>query len=318
MKLKRISLLLITILVSSVGLTSCNDDRITIGILKHSTHQALNATEKGFKDFLSENGYGKDRVRYIVQNPEGQTSTEASMARNLVFSSDLLYGIATPAASALKVALEDYSLTTPTLFTAVTDPISANLVKSFTEHDHITGTSDAGPTKNNIELFKEFNIDKIAVLWNTSEPNSLIQRNEAKEACDKLEMTYVDGGVSQSNQISTKLQSFLAQNVKGIFIPTDNLIDNSISSIKEFAIENKIIVICADNLVTMKGGSLGYSLDYEILGRNTGEMAYQILEGKDPKDIPVSKAKTFPLTINKSFFDETGIEIPESLRKEMN
>ena len=295
MKLKRIALVLVSILVSTVGLTSCGTDKITIGILKHSTHQALDASEKGFKDYLTENGYGENKVRYIVQNPEGQTSTEASMARNLVFSSDLLYGIATPAALALKVSLEDYGLTTPTLFTAVTDPISANLVKSFTDHDHITGTSDAGPTKDNIGLFKEFNIDKVAVLWNTSEPNSLIQKNEAKKACEDFNIDFVDGGVSQSNQISTKLQSFLAQNVKGIFIPTDNLIANSISSIKEFAIENKIIVVCADNLVTMKGGSLGYSLDYEILGRTTGKMAFDILEGKDPKDVPVSLADSFPL-----------------------
>lgn len=305
----------------SVGLTSCDDDsKINIGILQYATHDALTLCKEGFVEVLEKNGFkDKDNITLNIQNPEGNTSTMQSMSRNMVGTADLIFAIATPAALAVKTSLEDYSKSTPLLFSAVTDPIESNLVTSFTDHGNVTGTSDAGPTADNIALFKEFNITKIGILWNTAESNSQIQKDETVEACNDLGIELVDGGITSATQISSKLSSFIAQGVKGIFIPTDNMVAGAISNIKEEAIENKLVVVCADSSVTQNGGSLGYSVDYKILGETTAKMALKILKNEAKvEDIPVSYSESFPLEINEDFFTQSGIEIPDSIKEIAN
>jgi len=185
----------------------------------------------------------------------------------------------------------------------------------FTDHGNVNGTSDAGPTAKNIALFKEFGITKIGILWNTAEKNSQIQKEETEQACKELGIELVDGGITSSTQISSKLNGLVASGVKGIFVPTDNMVAGAIESIKEVCIQNKIVSVCADGLVTDKGGSLGFTVDYKVLGTTTGKMAAKVLSKETTIDkIDVSLADYFPLSINEEFFEKTGIEIPDSIK----
>ena len=44
-------------------------------------------------------------------------------------------------------------------------------------------------------------------------------------------------------------------------------------------------------------------------------MAVQIIEGKNPKDMPIQTAKEFTLTINENTVKELGLKLPEELKK---
>lgn len=314
---------LMTIGMMSVGLASCGTTTASsqatskkkIGILQVVTHPALNAAQKGFKDELAAEGWGEDKIDFSVQIPEGDASSENSMATNLVSNSDMVFGIATSSSKALKAAAEDLKKTTlPILFSAVTDPVGEGLVTSFTEHANVVGTSDAGPTAKNIDLFKEFGITKIGILYNSSESNSVVQKNEAKTASDADGITLVDGGFSQAADLESTLNGMIGQGIKGLFVPTDNTVANAISGLKDLLIEKKIVTVCADANSTAGGGSLGYSVDYTLLGQTTGKMAVKILNGTDIKTIPCSLADAFPLALNQDFFTSTGIQIPSSIQ----
>ncbi len=49
------------------------------------------------------------------------------------------------------------------------------------------------------------------------------------------------------------------------------------------------------------------------LGRQTGEMAVEVLEGADPAVMPIQSQSDYSYTISKSMAEEIGIEIPEHL-----
>lgn len=301
--------------VASCGAAS-GETLPSIGILQLATHDALDYCREGFISALEEGGFKDgENCTIEVQNPEGNASTMATMSRNFALSKDLVFGIATNAALSLKTALADYGKSTPLLFSAVTDPVSAGLVASFTDHANVTGTSDAGPTAKNIELFKDFGIDKIGVIFNTAESNSQIQFDEAVAAGKELGIDVEGAGITSATQITSRLEGLIAKGVKGVFIPTDNMVAGAIKSIKEEAIENKIVLVCADESITNNGGSLGYTVDYRDLGETTGKMAVQILKGEAKvEDIDVSYSATFPLIINQDFFTESGIEIPQAVK----
>ena len=62
-----------------------------------------------------------------------------------------------------------------------------------------------------------------------------------------------------------------------------------------------------------EGGLASLGLDYYNLGRQTGEMAVEVLEGADPADMPIQSQSDYSYTISKSMAEEIGIEIPEHL-----
>jgi putative tryptophan/tyrosine transport system substrate-binding protein len=309
--------------VSSCGNASSTSASSTaaktkIGILQVITHSALGKAQQGFKDELAAKGFDDSKVEFDVEIPEGDSATETSMASKLATNSGLVLGIATSSSLALKNAVSDLGKKTPVLFTAVTDPVAAGLVTSFTEHANVVGTSDNVPTDTNIELFKEFSITKIGVLYNTGEENSQIQVKEAKTACEKYGITLVEGGITASSEIDSSLQGMISQGIKGLFVPTDNMIANAFTNIADTLKTNKIISVCADGNMTDSGGALGFGVDYYKLGQKTGDMAASILGGTDISTISCAVSDSFPLSLNQQFFTDTGIAIPDSVKSKLS
>jgi putative ABC transport system substrate-binding protein len=308
------SCLALSVLVSS--LASCGNSSLkTIGILQVGTHDALDLDRQGFIEELETEGFKEgEKVQFVIKNPEGDEPTQQTMAATLVSSCDMVFGIATSSSIDLKSAATDAKKTSlPILFSAVTDPVGAGLVKSFTDHGNVVGTSDAGPTSKNIDLFKEFSITKIGILYTKTEDNSIVQFKETQAACAADSIELVDGGINAQSEIQTKLEAMIGQGIKGLFVPTDNLVATTMTALKDTLIKNKIVTVCADKSSTDEGGSLGFSVDYKLLGKTTGKMAAKILNGTDPSTIDCSLADSFPLELNSSFFTATGIIIPESI-----
>lgn len=313
---------------TSSAAASTTTAKKNIGILQIITHDALGKARQGFVDELAAQGWGTDKVNINTQIPEGDSSTETSMAANLASSCDLVLGIATSSALALKSAVADLGKNTipatstkdnlgftPVLFTAVTDPVASGLVTSFTDHGNVVGTSDNVPTEKNIELFKDFGITSIGTIYNTAEQNSQIQVKEAKAACEKFGIAFNDGGVTSTTEIETSLQGLIAKGIKGLFLPTDNMVASAMSNIKDTIVSQKIVTVCADGNMASEtnGGSLGFGVNYYTLGQQTGKMAADILNGTAISTISCAVSSAFPLTINHSFFTSAGISIPESV-----
>lgn len=129
-----------------------NKDLVHIGVLQYVEHPSLSATRKGFIEELKEEGYvdGKN-IKIDYQNAQGDQSNLQTISQSLIEDNDVMLAIATPAAQSLS------SLTKgkPILFTAVTDPVSAKLVKSMDNvGGNVTGTSDMSPINKQVELLK--------------------------------------------------------------------------------------------------------------------------------------------------------------------
>jgi len=314
------SSLLVTSLLIGSALTSCGDDNgvKSIGILKFVDDTPLNLAQDGFIEGLKEKGFvDKETININLQNPNADSSKNTSMASNLVLSNDLVFGIATPSAVALKASVDKNGLETPVLFTAVTDPVGAKLVNSMKNHeDNVCGMSDMTDVNLILNALKEFEtIDTIGILYNISESNSQFQveqmKNSIKEKWSSLNV--VDKGVSDDNMIKNAISS-MPDSVDAIYIPTDNHIADAIKQVREVAKTRKFITICADASLTTDGAMIGIGVDYATLGKEVGYMAASILSGeKTAKDIDC-KFQEEPITyINLDIAKEAGITIPDSL-----
>ena len=210
-----------------MGITGCSksgEKKIKIGIIQLVEHPALDKNYQGFIDGLAEAGFvDKKNIVIDYQNAQGEQANCVTIAEKFVNDrDDLIFAIATPAAQAVANA----TTTIPVLVSSVTDPESAKLVaKNTAPGGNVTGTSDLTPVSQQIKLLKKVvpEAKKVGLMYCSSEQNSIFQINMAKEACKAEGLEFIEGSVSNSNEIQQVTQSLVGK-VDAIYIPTDNML----------------------------------------------------------------------------------------------
>lgn len=283
-------------------------DTIHVGILQYMEHDSLTAARKGFLAELEENGYKEgDKIKVDYQNAQGDQANLQTISEQLVGKNDLVLAIATPSAQSLATASSEV----PILFTAVTDPLSADLVDSLEKPGgNLTGTSDQAPIDKQVELLGQAvpGAKTVGILYTTSERNSEVQVEEAKKLLEKAGYRVVLKGISTTNDVQDAATS-LMKDVDAVFVPTDNTVASTMTLIGELSIEYKVPVIGGSTDMIDAGGLLTYGTNYEALGRQTAKMAIKVIEGDKPSDLAVEYPETVSLHVNKEMADKLGIDV---------
>jgi putative tryptophan/tyrosine transport system substrate-binding protein len=299
---------------ASISNSSQGEKKIVkIGINQIVEHPALDASRKGFIEALKSKGFEEGKNLEIdFQNAQGESATAQTIAQNFVSKKkDLILAIATPTAQASFNATKSI----PILITAVTDPVQAGLVKALDKPEtNVTGTSDNVPIETQFELLKKLvpNGKKVGILYNTSEANSGIQVEAAKKAAPSFGLEIVPTGVTNVNEIPQALDTLLGK-IDVLYVPTDNMVVSAIPIISSQCFKKNIPIIGSER-GQVEGGALATTgIDYYKLGFQTGLAAVEVLNGKSPKDIPVTTLKDMQLVINTDAAKKLNITIPEDL-----
>lgn len=308
---KAIGISLSGLLLAACGVQNdgaTNDGEVNIGILQFMEHNSLQAARDGFVAELEEAGL---EVNIEDMNSQGDQSNLQSMSEQLTSNNDLILGIATPAAQALATVEESK----PILFTAVTDPIDAGLVDSNeAPGKNLTGTSDMVPIEEQIALLLSIvpNAETIGIAYNSSEPNSKIQADLAVAELQANGVQVDVVTVTSTNEVQTVLTS-LAENVDGIYLPTDNTMASTMAIVGEIAIEYQLPVVAGASAMVDDGGLATYGINYEDLGRQTARLALRILQdGEDPAEIAVETSDNLELVVNEEMAAALNID-PDSI-----
>ena len=292
-------------------------DVFRIGISQFITHQSLDATREGFVDELAKQGYveGKN-IEIDLQNAQGEQRNLKTISQQLAESSDVVLAIATPSAQ----SLANTTQTTPVIFSAVTDPVSAKLVESR-EHPggNVTGTSDqsSDAISTQINLIKKVlpKAKTIGILYTQSEPNSVVQKDEAKRLLEEKGFTVVEKTILDSNNVKAAAESLMAE-VDMVFVPTDNIISSTMETVKQVSIKHKVPVFGGSTEMIAVGGLYNYGTNYEELGRQTARMLIRVLKGEKPENIAVELPGKLELHTNQEMADALGIDISKLEGKE--
>ena len=305
---------LMAVMLAALTLGGCsssknaNKDVVHIGILQYVEHPSLSAARKGFVAELKKEGYvdGKN-LKLDYENAQGDQSNLQTISTNLLSNNDLVLGIATPAAQ----TLSNLSTDVPVLFTAVTDPVSAKLVKTMEKPEGIaTGTSDMSPISKQVELLQKVmpNVQKVGIMYTTNERNSEVQVEEAQKEFAKAGIDVLTKGISSTNDVQDTAKSLMSQ-TQVLFIPTDNMIVSAISLITELSKEMKVPVVGGSADIVEQGVLFTYGANYEALGRQTAKLAVRIIKGEDVSKVSAEYPKTLNVVANDDMAKTLGIDL---------
>jgi len=279
---------------------------VRIGITQIVDHPALNAVRDGFIEAMAEEGYIEgENVTYDIQNAQGDMATASTIARKFVSEkADLILSIATPTSQAAVNA----TTTIPIVFSAVTDPLGAGLVKNLeSSGNNVTGMSDLTPVQRQFELIKTILPEAKAVgtLYNAAEANSVLTNELAKKTCEKLGMKLVEATVSSSADVFLAAQSLVGR-CDAIYVSTDNTTVSALDAVVQVTNKNSIPLVLADPTTVNKGALLALGFNYYAHGRETAPIAIKVLKGTNPSDIPVKFATELELWVNLKIAKEIG------------
>ena len=276
-----------------------------IGITQIVAHPALDSAREGFKAAFKEAGIDAD---FDEKNANGEAATANLIANSFVSSKvDLIYSIATSTAQAAAQSTN----TIPVVFSAITDPESAGILKN-----NVTGVSDRVDIKQQLQLLLKLDskIKKVGVIYNSSEQNSKVQVDDLKAAAKELGIEVVEKSVIQASEIPQAADA-LTRESDAIYLPTDNLVASVVNLLTDKATAAKKIVFGAESAHVKGGALITQGIDYYEMGKQAGKIAIDILKnGKKPSEIKYQRMSLNDIVVNGKTMAALGITLPEDIK----
>ncbi|PTM96362.1 ABC transporter substrate-binding protein [Mycoplana dimorpha] len=306
------SLLLAAAATLALALPAKAED-VTVAVTAIVEHPALDAVRDGVKETLEAAGYKEgENLKFLYESAQGNPATAAQIARQFAGEGpNVIVPISTPSAQAVVSATKDI----PVVFTAVSDPLGAQLVKDMDKPGgNVTGLSDMSPVADHLALIKEIlpEAKTVGYLYNSGEANSVSLLAVLKAEAEKVGLTVVESAATKSAEVQGAARALVGR-ADAMYIPTDNTIVSALEGAVAVAEEAKLPLFTADTDSVSRGAIAALGFNYKDVGKQTGEIVVRILKGENPGDIPVKVAAGTDLVVNKGAAAKMGVTLPESV-----
>jgi putative tryptophan/tyrosine transport system substrate-binding protein len=286
---------------------------VTVAVTAIVEHPALDAARDGVKEALAAAGYKEgENLKFLYESAQGNPATAAQIARQFAGEGpDVIVPISTPSAQAVVSATKDI----PIVFTAVSDPLGAQLVTDMDKPGgNVTGLSDLSPVAEHLALIKEIlpEAKTIGYLYNSGEANSVSLLAVLKAEAEKAGLTVVESAATKSAEVHGAARALVGR-ADAIYIPTDNTIISALEGAVAVAEEAKLPLFTADTDSVSRGAIAALGFNYKDVGKQTGEIVVRILKGENPGDIAVKVAAGTDLVVNKGAAAKMGVTLPEAV-----
>lgn len=281
-------------------------------------HPALDKTREGIVDELKSQGF-QDSQNLILSTEiaQGQPALASQIAQKCVGQgARVVVAIGTTMAQACASAAIREK--TPVVFSSVTDPIGAKLVKNLEQPGaNVTGASNATSSQNQLEMFLTLvpHLKKLGVIMNPGEANSRHLYEQMKKVAQSKGVTLVQGVATKTSEVAQAARSLVGE-VDALFVDNDNTALAAFSSIVAVSQQYKIPLFVSDADIVQEGALAALGPDQYTLGRQTGEIIARLLKNEKPGEIPVVFPKDIYLVVNKKVAKKIELELSEKIIKD--
>lgn len=279
-------------------------------------HPSLDAVRKGVIDGLKEKGYEEGKNLTVdFQSAQGSTANAAQIAKKFAGNNpDVIVAIATPSAQSVVAATK----TIPVVYAGVTDPVAAKLVPGMAaSNTNVTGVSDELPLEPQIDLMKKLvpALKNVGYVYSPGEVNSTTVLEQLKAKLTPAGINVVAAPAQRSSDVLTAARS-LNGKVDLVYTSLDNNVVSSYESMFKAAVEMKKPLVASDTESVSRGAVAALGVNYYDLGKKTGDVVFQILNGKKAGEIPSARMETLDLYLSKKNAAAEGVVLPEELVKQ--
>lgn len=307
--------LLSTLMLSFALATPAFAQQKSVAVTAIVEHPALDSVRDGVKEGLAGAGFEEGKnLKWQYQSAQGNTGTAAQIARKFVGDKvDVIVAIATPSAQAVAAATKEI----PLVYSAVTDPVAAQLVPSMAASGtNVTGVSDVLELGKQVELIGKVvpGAKRVGVVYNPGEANSVVVVKQLRDYLPTQGMSLVEAAAPRTVDVSSAARSLIGK-VDVIYTSTDNNVVSAYEALVKVGNDAKIPLIAADTDSVKRGAIAALGIDYRNLGVQTGKMVARILKGEQPGTIVSETSSRLELHVNPGAARKQGVTLSDALLK---
>jgi len=199
----------------------------------------------------------------------------------------------------------------PVVYAMVLNP--ASIVG--TDGKNVTGASMNVPVEQPIRLLKQIGsqIKRVGLIYNRARTGSLVRRAQVVAREEGIEL--VTREISSAKDVVAALESF-QDGIDALWIVPDETVLSQavVQQMLLYSYRRKIPVLGLSDRHAQMGALLALSFaSGEDIGRQAGELAQAILEGRPAADVPYTNARKVSLTVNLKAAQKLGLQIPPAI-----
>jgi ABC-type uncharacterized transport system substrate-binding protein len=295
-----------------------------VALVQPASQAVLDDGVRGMIDALAARGYVDGRTLSLRKyNAEGDAGVSNAIAKEMTNSdADLLLTVSTLSLQA--VANANRSVRKPHVFALVSDPSATGVGISRDEPlDHpawMAGYGTMQPVEQAFQIAREMKpaLKRVGVVWNAAEANSEGQVKLAREVCAKLGIELLESTVDSSSGVGEAASALVARGVEAIFVPGDVMVMVGIEPLLAAARKGDVAVFTVTPPNARRGALFDIGADYYEVGRHAGELAADVLDGRDPAKVEIVNYLPESVFINKqtlAALAKKGWRLPDSVRQ---
>ena len=284
-----------------------------VAIFEPASHPAMDEITQGFTEAIQKNSsahYTFDRY-----NANGNKTLLRAQAEDIIQKNyDLVMTIGTDPTRTMHELTTKKNLTTPIVFTAVSDPIELGIIASrASSGNHITGIEEVHNFEDQLNKFIQIKptIKNLLLVYDPAIKAGIhevwAQTVTQIAATKGINTEYAK--VFHTNEIQSKVQPLL-QDVDTILIFTDHTTVHGVDSLITLCNRYGVTLYASDLNSGDKGAAVSYGVMQYDFGADAGKLAVEILNNhKNPKDLPVTEPSMQRIKINTATAQKQGLNL---------
>jgi ABC-type uncharacterized transport system substrate-binding protein len=282
-----------------------------IGVLYIGTADA-EMFKKELREGLHELGYVEGQnIAFEFRSAEGKLDRLPELANELVrLKVDVMVALYVPPSLAAKQATTDIPIVV-----IVGDPVETGIVPSLARPGgNITGVSLMASALNgkSVELFRDMlpSLRRVGVLGHATNPvfaKSMLNEVLAAGRPTGTEIQPVVM-VSGPNEFESAFMTMVRERADAVVVQGSL----AIKPVTDMAIKYRLPAASTARVFAEIGGLMSFGADGPVAFRHGAKFVQRILQGKQPKDLPIEQPTKFELVINLKTAKTIGLTIPET------
>jgi ABC-type uncharacterized transport system substrate-binding protein len=296
-----------------------------LALVSHASLEVLEQGLDGMLAALAERGYedGK-RLEIHRYNAEGDIGTANAIGKEITTGSfDLILSASTVSLQTIFNA-NKAGARTPHVFGLVTDPYAAGVGIEATNHlihpPYLAGAGSMQPVEQIFETARQMRpeLKSVGLVWNSAEANSLAATKVARKVCAELGLDLIEANAENSSAVLESANSVIARGAECIWISGDVTVSTASDQIIAACRQAGIPVFSALPSMVKRGSLFDVGANYVEIGRKVGVIAADVLDGKNPAEMPIDNYVPVVFFYNETVL--TGLRdrwsIPQALRQQ--
>jgi ABC-type uncharacterized transport system substrate-binding protein len=286
--------------------TTAREQPLRVAIVKHASIDPLDDGVRGVVAALAARGYRDgERIALRQYSAEADIATANSIAKE-VTSGDLDLIISVSTVSLQTIANANRYATPPRrhVFGVTSDPYGAGVGVSRENHlehpPYMTGLGSMPPVAEVFRMLRQLRpeVTRVGLVWNAAEANSVAATELARKVCAELGIELVEANADTATAAGEAAASVLSRGVDALWISPDVTTTTAADVLIATARKAGVPAFTSLPGQSEKGALFDVGADYYAIGYAEGELAADVLGGRDPATVPVENLMPVELHVN--------------------